>query len=1106
MRVWLVACSVFALVFGEPTSDTLAPRVQALFESGTCAFSRRFSSSRPAPSAHERVFVGTSTWNARGGGDAFHIVVSQLLYNDSRELFESALYTRVRVLLNVQPDRRPLFAAQPAALLAKFESALAALDPRKLLMDLCATNEANAALLRLALAALGRPGSEALQRLVITFLVTRISRMHASPVPHSRSAARASRFGALVAVFPQPQDNAPADVSLDGAIGLHAHNPVDATVLWAVYRREWLGHALLCLVVPLADDAVACLQDEPERGLLAGFEACHSSKPLGVSAVVFAASSPTRAREACFAARSLMFKTNRHIDRVAVLDALPSQWRSVVPRAGESLFVALAGARECVALASLLPAPQAPPACRANNAHFVFEADAGQALSFASGTELCTMRCSAEKGAFEPRVDRGPCALAAAIGAPPVKPMMATTTTTTVMPHLDDAFVLAFVSDTHGHVENTGRLARRLLELHARYAHVVLVDNGDASVGTRFYQQHGILGAARVLRWLHFDAFVLGNHDLDDTSDFAPFAAAARVWVLSHEPRAAVARSVVFGAGVWRVAIVGASLGADASAVLAEARRVRDVEAAGFVVVASHCGMEWDRDLRARAAGGEVDVVVGGHSHVSELSGGALPLVLHAGALQSALGVVDSALVARLLPLVHGASHDATEQWLAPLLPRTEERAVGVVRVEQGAEAFAANTCRWTECGVGALVAQAMRWWAAAHCRSLPAIPLVGAIEAGSLRGPGVAHGQLLTTLHLFELLPWANRYVVLSLNASLLRRMVAHGLRHSGARLQIAGAVVSERGVSLVPEAAAAAAAAGEPGVVSVGVRARGGLAQAVLAPAHPLHVVVTEWLAGGGDGFGPLVAGLPRIRCDRGEDDRDVDVVASFVAAAGASVRPAERDRLPFVEAAAGFLGGLMATLCTYPLSTMALERSVGHAGAASPAHTLRSLGPYVLAVGASSAVFWGFHAVLARDLGAGFSTSLAASVLATLSTHPLWVHVTHFRVHRAWAGSGALFNGLAWNLALTLFPAVRASAEALLRGALWPTPRFVAASLLATVATWPLQVARNRAQAGLRLRGSWLDGLGWQCGVSVLASAVFSLSSRSTAAALEWALGVL
>jgi len=1081
------------------TGDVLAPRVQALFESGACAFSRHFSSSRPAPSAHERVFVGTSTWNARGGGDAFHIVVSQLLYNDSRELFESALYTRVRVLLNVQPDRRPVFAAEPAALLAKFESALADLDPRKLLMDLCATSETNASLLRSALAALNRPGSETLQRLVITFLVTRISRLHASPIPHSRSAARASRFGALVAVFPQPQDNAPADVSLDGAVGLHVHN-VDATVQWAVYRRQWLSFALLCLVLPLPGDSVVCVQDEPERGLLAGFEACHSGKPMGVSAVVFAAPSPgARAREACFAARSLMFKTNRHVDHVAVLDALPSQWRSVAPRAGDSLYVALADARTCVPLASLLPASQAAPACRAttsNASHFVLEANAGQSLSFASGTELCTLRCSAQ-GAFEPRVDWGPCAHVAAY--PPFQ-VKARRAPTAVAPHVDDAFVLAFVSDTHGHVENTGRLARHLLELHARYAHVVLVDNGDASVGTRFYQQHGILGAARVLRWLHFDAFVLGNHDLDDTSDFAPFAAAARVWVLSHEPRAATARSVVFGAGPWRIALVGASLGADVGDVMAEARRVRDAEAASFVVVASHCGVEWDKALRARAGQGEVDVVVGGHSHVSELSGGALPLVLHAGALQSALGVVDSSLVARLVPLVHGASHDATERWLAPLVPRTEERAVGVVRVEQGAEAFAANTCRWAECGVGALVAQAMRWWAAAHCRSLPGVPLLGAIEAGSLRGPGVVHGQLLTTLHLYELLPWANRYVVLSLNASLLRRMVAHGLRHSGARLQMAGAVVTERGVTLQgPEGA------GEPGIVSVGSRARGGLAQAVLAPAHPLHVVVTEWLASGGDGFGPLVAGLPRIGCDADEGHRDVDVVAGFVAAAGASVRPAERDRLPFVEAAAGFLGGLMATLCTYPLSTLALERSVGHAGAASPAHSLRSLGPYVLAVGASSAVFWGFHAVLARDLGAGFSASLAASVLATLATHPMWVHVTHFRVHRAWAGADAVFNGLAWNLALTLFPAVRAAAEALLRGALWPTPRFVAASLLATVATWPMQVARNRAQAGLRLRGGWLDGLGWQCGVSVLASAVFSLSSRSTAAALEWALAV-
>ena len=180
-------------------------------------------------------------------------------------------------------------------------------------------------------------------------------------------------------------------------------------------------------------------------------------------------------------------------------------------------------------------------------------------------------------------------------------------------------------------------------------------------------------------------------------------------------------------------------------------------------------------------------------------------------------------------------------------------------------------------------------------------------------------------------------------------------------------------------------------------------------------------------------------------------------------------------------------------------------------APAHTLRALGPYVLAVSLSNAAFWGAHSLVSAHLDLdreAFTTNLAASVFSTLATHPAWVLVTNYRVHgRLVLGGGGkrggswASRGLGWNLLLTSFPAVRGLVSggldlAVLSGTeSWLTAKFVLASLAATWLTWPLQVARNRAQAGVAPgpRAAWFDGVGWQLLVSACSSFVFILSKN-------------
>jgi len=253
---------------------------------------------------------------------------------------------------------------------------------------------------------------------------------------------------------------------------------------------------------------------------------------------------------------------------------------------------------------------------------------------------------------------------------------------------------------------------------------VILIDNGDVSIGTRFFQVHGVMGAAKVLRWMQMDAMILGNHDVESISNFSSFSTAARLKLLSEyhsdlDPDGISKAWIIRSGNNVTVGIVGVSVGTLIQTAL---DLVRDMQSKNvtILVVASHCGIEWDKDF-ADHAKGLVNVIIGGHSHVLEAfqRNNDAPLIVHSGSMQSTLGVVrfdldpTARVFSSFVHLTSGPAHKLSEAFLRPMFSAAflEETVLGSVTVASGGEGFASNSCRKRDCAPGIFVASAMRWY-----------------------------------------------------------------------------------------------------------------------------------------------------------------------------------------------------------------------------------------------------------------------------------------------------------------------------------------------------------------------------------------------------------
>lgn len=421
---------------------------------------------------------------------------------------------------------------------------------------------------------------------------------------------------------------------------------------------------------------------------------------------------------------------------------------------------------------------------------------------------------------------------------------------------------------------------------------VLLLDAGDQFTGTILFQKYKGAGAARVMTRMGYDAMVPGNHELDlGPGGLAAFLDAVSFPMLSANMHTGdvpalqgrVVPYAVFERGGRTIGVVGATtpetayLVRDAGGVAfspvrpAVRRAVDALRNAGvdIVVCLTHQGYAQDKLLAATVPG--IDVVVGGHSHVSlgpgaeyagpypsvtRSPGGAPSLVVTNGKWTSSIGVLRVTFDAAGVPVRWRGRPEPLPADLEPDPAVQEEldalRAGLEGFLDEPAGATAApvtatrEACRHGECPMGDLVADAML---AATERAGARLALV---NAGAIRN-GLPGGDL-TLADVSNALPFGNAIVLVTLTGRDIVDALEHGVRRAapgqegqggtGRFLQVAGIRYA-----WTPDNA--------PGsrILAVDVRdGRGGYE--ALVPDAEYRVAVNGYLAGGGDGFNMVAA----------------------------------------------------------------------------------------------------------------------------------------------------------------------------------------------------------------------------------------------------------
>ena len=313
------------------------------------------------------------------------------------------------------------------------------------------------------------------------------------------------------------------------------------------------------------------------------------------------------------------------------------------------------------------------------------------------------------------------------------------------------------------------------------------LDAGDQFQGTLFYTQYKHGAVQTVLGMLNPDAQTLGNHEFDDgPAGLRPYLDAVSWPVLSantdasREPRLKdryKPYTIVVKNG-QRIGIVGLTTAetpitsspgptvafrneAQALTRAVAALKARDVDK---IVALTHIGYSEDKALAAQVDG--VDVYVGGHSHtfletgndkaagpyptVVKTPSGAPALVVQAGSYGTHLGLLDvtfdaagvvTAWDGKPVALSNDVALDAAvadkvSQLNVPLA-QLRRQPVGEAKVEL---VGTSDACRFGECNLGNLIADAMLWATKGQGTQI-AIQNGGGIRSGIPAGQ-VTHGQ----------------------------------------------------------------------------------------------------------------------------------------------------------------------------------------------------------------------------------------------------------------------------------------------------------------------------------------------------------------------------
>ncbi|GEO38682.1 multifunctional 2',3'-cyclic-nucleotide 2'-phosphodiesterase/5'-nucleotidase/3'-nucleotidase [Skermanella aerolata] len=434
-------------------------------------------------------------------------------------------------------------------------------------------------------------------------------------------------------------------------------------------------------------------------------------------------------------------------------------------------------------------------------------------------------------------------------------------------------------------IGGAARLQTKLKELRGDNA--LFLDAGDQFQGTLFYTQYKHGAVQTVLGMLNPDAQTLGNHEFDDgPAGLRPYLDAVSWPVLSantdtsREPRLKdryKPYTIVVKNG-QRIGIVGLTTAdtpitsspgptvafrseAQALTRAVAALRARNVDK---IVALTHIGYSEDQALAAQIDG--VDVYVGGHSHtfletgndkaagpyptVVKTPSGAPALVVQAGSYGTHLGMLDvtfdsagvvTAWEGKPVALSNDVALDAAvadkvSQLNVPLA-QLRRQPVGEARVEL---VGTSDACRFGECNLGNLIADAMLWATRGQGTQI-SIQNGGGIRSGIPAGR-VSMGNVI------EVLPFSNTLATFDVTGADLLASLESGVSRAhdkttsgtGRFPQVAGLRYAFDPAK--PEGAR---------ISSVEIRDAGGAYRPV-DPSATYKAVTNNFVRTGGDGYG--------------------------------------------------------------------------------------------------------------------------------------------------------------------------------------------------------------------------------------------------------------
>ena len=414
------------------------------------------------------------------------------------------------------------------------------------------------------------------------------------------------------------------------------------------------------------------------------------------------------------------------------------------------------------------------------------------------------------------------------------------------------------------------------------------LDGGDQMQGTLASNLFAGRSTVDVLSRMGLDAAVVGNHDLDWTVDTlrARMKDASYPWLAANVFDSATGRrpdwavpSRIVTAGTLRVGIIGYMTPLTKTIVMAEHVRglrfgsgraaIADVldamraERPDFTIILAHEGGFCDSiacrgeivDLARELGPGSVDAIVAGHTHQrmeTEVAG--IPIV-QARSSGTALGMIDfvwktgGGRAPRTSVQTVYADSVTPDSAIAAIVASYTRRTDSIARRPIASVKLPLPKApRGGQYALGNLIADAQRNAVRAQ---------VAVMNNGGIRGTGLEAGPL-TYADIFELQPFQNEVVTVTVTGAILRRVAEHALESGTPDAHLSGMTVRYD-----PKRAA--------GRRVVAMRLDDGTA---IRNGSRYSLAVTNFMAGGGSGYAMLI-GLPA----RPSGIADIDALSAYL-----------------------------------------------------------------------------------------------------------------------------------------------------------------------------------------------------------------------------------